>query len=82
MSTHSRCSIGTVSQPLVDDGFNIGLAFAAGFPESLSSSWIGIASLAYISTPFTILIQDVVRSSNKDENFNFNAVSPVRLVNL
>ena len=59
MSTHFRCPIGIGSQPLVDDGFNIGLDFAAGFPEALSSSWIGIASLAYFSTPFTILIQDV-----------------------
>ena len=45
---------------LVDDGFNVGLAFSAGLTEALSSSWIGIASLTYFSTPFTILIQEVV----------------------
>ena len=60
MSIHFLCSIGIKFQLLVDDGFNIGLAFAAGFPEALSSSWIGIASLTYFSTPFTILIQEVV----------------------
>ena len=45
---------------LVDDGLNIGLAFAAGFPEALSSSRIGIASLTSFSTPLKILIQEVV----------------------
>ena len=54
------CPTGINFQLLVDDGFSIGLAFAAGFPEALSSSWTGIASLTYISTPFAILIQDMV----------------------
>ena len=45
---------------LVDDGFNTGLAFAAGFPEAFPSSWIGMASLTNLSTPFTVLIQDMV----------------------
>ena len=60
MSIHFLCPIGIKFQLLVDDGFNIGLAFAAGFPEAPSSSWIGIASLTYFSTPFKILIQNVV----------------------
>ena len=66
MSIHFLSLIGMKFQLLVDDGFNIGLAFAAGFSEALSSSWIGIASLTYFSTWFTILIQEVVWSSNKD----------------
>ena len=43
MSIHCHCSIGKKSQPLVDDGFNIGLAFAAGFPKlslPLGSAWL------------------------------------------
>ena len=45
----------------VDTGFNICLAFGTGLPEALSSSsWIGIVSLTYFSTPLTILIQEVV----------------------
>ena len=32
---------------LVDAGFNIGLAFAAGLPDASCPSWIGIASLTY-----------------------------------
>ena len=44
MSIHCLCSIGIVSQPLVDDGFNLGFAFAPGFTEAFSSSWIGMAS--------------------------------------
>ena len=54
------------SQPLVDDGFSMGLAFAAGFSEAFSSSWIGMASLTNLSIPFTILIQDSVWCLNKD----------------
>ena len=60
MSIHLLCSIGIKFQLLVDDGFKTGLDFAAGFTEDLSSSWIGIASLTFFSTPFTILIQEVV----------------------
>ena len=37
MSIHFLCSIGIKFQLLVDDGFNIGLAFAAGSPGTLSS---------------------------------------------
>ena len=70
MSIHCLCSIGVKSQPLVDDGFNIGLAFAAGFPKLFSSSWIGMASLTNLSIPFTIRIQDTVRSWNKDWTWN------------
>ena len=58
MSIHVLCSIGIVSQPLVDDGFSIGLAFAAGFPEAFFSSWIGMASLTNLSIPLSIRIQD------------------------
>ena len=65
MSIHCLCPIRIKSQPLVDDGFNIGLAFAASFPEAVSSSWIGMASLTYLSIQVTILIQDSVRSLNK-----------------
>ena len=53
-------------RPLVDDGFDIGLAFAAGFLEAFSSSWIGMASLTNLPIPFTILVQDSVWSLNKD----------------
>ena len=45
---------------LIDDGLNIGIAFAAGFPKAFSSSWIGMASLTNLSIPFTSLIQDTV----------------------
>ena len=60
MPIHFLCCIGMKFQLLVYDGFNIGLAFPAGFPEALSSSWIGIASKTYFSTPLTILIEEVV----------------------
>ena len=61
MSIHCLCFRGVESQPLVDDGFTMGLSFATGFPEAFSSSWIGMASLTILSTiPFTILIQDSV----------------------
>ena len=66
MSIHCLCSIGVKPQPLVDDGFSTGLVFAAGFPEAFSSSWIGMASLANLSIPFTIPIQDSVWSLNRD----------------
>ena len=51
---------------LVDAGFKIGIAFAAGLSEAYSPSWIGIASLTCLSTPLTIFIQEVVWSSNRD----------------
>ena len=51
---------------LVDDGFNIDFAFAAGLSEASSPFWIGIAPLTYFSTPLTILIHGVVWSSNID----------------
>ena len=57
---------GAKSQPLVDHGFNLGLAFAAGFPEAFSSSWIGMASLTNLSIRFTVRIQDTFWSWNKD----------------
>ena len=60
MSIHFLCPVGIEFTSLTDDGFNIGLAFAGSFPEAFSSSWIGMASLANLSTPFTIRIQDTV----------------------
>ena len=66
MSIHLLCPTGKKFHSLVDDGFSIGFAFAACLPEALSSSWTGIASLTYFSTPFEILIQDMVWSSNND----------------
>ena len=66
MSIHCLCSLGVKSQPLVDYGFSTRLAFTAGYPEAFSSSWIGMASVANLSIPFTILIQDSVWSLNKD----------------
>ena len=53
LSIEFLCSIGVKSQTLVDDVFNLGLAFAAGFPEAFSSSWIGTTSRTNLSIPFT-----------------------------
>ena len=66
MSIHCLCTMRVQSQPLVDDDFSVGLAFASGFTEAFSSSWIGMASLTNLSKPFTFLIQDSVWSLNKD----------------
>ena len=80
MSIHCLCSIGVKFTLLVDDGFSIGLAFAAGFTEALSSSWIGITSLTYLSIPFTIRFQDMVFLKQR-LNLNFNTVSSVVIAN-
>ena len=48
-------------------GFCLGLALAMVFPEAMSSSLlVSIDSVTYLSTPFTILIQEKVLSSNRD----------------
>ena len=44
-------------------GFCLGLALAMGFTEDVFSSFVvGIDSVTYLSTPFTILTQDAVLS--------------------
>ena len=74
---------GIKSNLLVDDGFNIGLAFTADFPEALSSSsWIGIASLTYFFNSFHNLNPKGGLILESRWNFNFNAVSSVSLENL
>ena len=66
MSIHFLCPIRIELTSLIDDGFSVGLAFAAGFSEAFSSSWIGMASPTNLSIPFTIRIQDTVWPWNKD----------------
>ena len=46
-------------------GFCLGLALAMGFPEAVFSSFVvGINSVTYLSTPFTILTHETVLSWN------------------
>ena len=48
-------------------GFCLGLASAMGFLEAVPSSLVvSIDSVTYLSTPFTILTQEAVLSSNRD----------------
>ena len=57
----SRTGIGT--EDSVTAGFSRGLALAMGFSEAVSSYFaVGIDSVTYSSTPFTILTQEAVLS--------------------
>ena len=48
-------------------GFCLGLALAVGFPDPMSCSFlVSIDSVTYVSTPFTIVTQETVLSSNRD----------------
>ena len=81
MSIHSLCSIGAKSQPLVHENFHIELAFAAGFPEAFSSSWIGMASLTkFVNTVHNSYPRyDLILKQRL--SWNFNTVSPVLFAN-
>ena len=67
MSIHILSRTGIEIEVNVTVGFCLGLAFAMGFPEAMSSSFlVSIDSVTYLSTPFTILAQEAVLSSNRD----------------
>ena len=82
MSIHFLCPIGIKFTSLVDDGFSIGLAFAAGFPEAFSSSCIGTGfSGKFVNTVhnfdprYGLILKQRL-------NFNFNTVSSAVIANL
>ena len=67
MTTHFLSRTGIETEVNVTAGFCLGLAQAMGFTEGISSSFaVGIDSVTYLSTPFTILTQEAVLSSNRD----------------
>ena len=67
MSTHFLSRTGIETEVNVTAGFCLGLAYAMGFTEGISSSFaVGIDSVTYLSTPFTILTQEAVLSSSRD----------------
>ena len=63
MSIHFLSRTGIETEVNVTVGFYLGLALAMGFPEAVSSSFaVGIDSVTYPSTPFTILTHETVSS--------------------
>ena len=63
MSIHILSRTGTEIEVNVNAGFCLGLASAMGFLEAVFSSFaVGIDSVTYSSTPFTILTQETVLS--------------------
>ena len=63
MSIHILSRTGIEIEVNVNAGFCLGLASAMGFPEAVFSSFaVGIDSVTYSSTPFTVLTLETVLS--------------------
>ena len=57
-SIHCLCSLRVKSQPLVDDSFNIGLAFAAGFSKAFSDKFVNTVHNSYPRLGFIFKCMD------------------------